>query len=128
MQALRNAPITLYGDGSQTRSFCYVDELIEAFILLMATPDHVTGPINMGNPDEFTIAELAQKVIDLTGSRSKVVHEPLPEDDPAQRRPDISLAKETLGWEPRVGLEDGLKKTIAYFNRLLTESETVATG
>ncbi len=123
VQSLRNAPITVYGDGAQTRSFCYVDELIEAFIRLMATPDDVTGPMNLGNPDEFTIAELAQKVIELTGSRSKIKREPLPEDDPVQRRPDIAMAEEVLGWKPRVGLEEGLKKTIAYFDALLKEGE-----
>ncbi len=123
VQALRNAPITVYGDGAQTRSFCYVDELIEAFIRLMATPDDVTGPINLGNPDEFTIAELAQKVIELTGSRSKIKREPLPEDDPVQRRPDITMAREVLGWKPQVGLEEGLKKTIAYFDALLKEED-----
>ena len=123
VQALRNAPITVYGDGAQTRSFCYVDELIEAFIRLMATSDDVTGPINLGNPDEFTIAELAQKVIELTGSRSKIKREPLPEDDPVQRRPDITMAEELLGWKPRVGLEQGLKKTIAYFDALLKEGD-----
>ncbi len=121
VQALRNAPITVYGDGAQTRSFCYVDELIEAFVRLMATSVDVTGPINLGNPDEFTIAELAQKVIELTGSRSKIKREPLPEDDPVQRRPDITMAEEILGWKPRVGLDEGLKKTIAYFDALLKE-------
>ena len=123
VQALRNAPITVYGDGAQTRSFCYVDELIEAFVRLMATPAEVTGPINLGNPDEFSIAELAQKVIELTGSRSKIKREPLPEDDPVQRRPDIRMAEEVLGWKPRVGLEEGLKKTVAYFDALLKEGE-----
>ena len=123
VQALREAPITVYGDGQQTRSFCYVDELIEAFIRLMATPGEVTGPINLGNPSEFTIAELAQKVIDLTGSKSKIVQEPLPVDDPVQRRPDIAMAKNILGWTPRIGLEEGLKKTIAYFDALLSESD-----
>ncbi len=122
VQALRDSAITIYGDGQQTRSFCYVDELIEAFIRFMATPGDVTGPINLGNPSEFTIAELAQKVIDLTGSRSKIVQEPLPEDDPIQRRPDITMAKNVLGWTPRIGLEEGLKKTIAYFDALLSES------
>ena len=123
VQALRNAPLTVYGDGAQTRSFCYVDELIEAFIRLMATPSEITGPINLGNPDEFTIAELAQKVIDLTGSRSKIKREPLPDDDPVQRRPDTTMANDVLGWKPRVGLEEGLKKTIAYFDALLKEGD-----
>ena len=115
MQALKNEPITIYGDGSQTRSFCYVDDLIECMCRLMASPDEVTGPVNMGNPGEFTIRELAEKVVELTGSASKIAYEPLPGDDPRQRRPDISLARELLGWEPRIALEEGLKKTIAYF-------------
>ncbi len=105
VQALKNAPITIYGDGSQTRSFCYVDELIEAFIRLMATPDEITGPMNLGNPGEFSIAELANKIIDITASRSKIIKQPLPEDDPIQRRPDITMAEKVLGWTPRVGLE-----------------------
>jgi len=120
MQALRGEDITLYGDGAQTRSFCYVDDLVEAFVRLMATPEAVTGPINIGNPSEFTIRELALKVIDLTGSRSQIVHRPLPQDDPKQRCPDITQAKAVLGWEPVTPLEDGLRKTIAYFDDLLT--------
>jgi len=120
MQALQNKPITIYGDGSQTRSFCYVDDLIEAFVRLMDTPDDFTGPVNTGNPGEFTIKELAEKVIDLTGSSSQLEYNPLPKDDPAQRRPDITLAREKLGWEPKVQLEDGLKKTIPYFEKLLS--------
>ncbi len=123
VQALRNEPITVYGDGAQTRSFCYVDELVEAFIRIMATPPEITGPINLGNPDEFTIGELAKKVIDLTGSRSKIRREPLPEDDPIQRRPDITMAKEVLGWTPQIGLDEGLKKTIGYFDALLSEGD-----
>ncbi len=123
VQALRNEPITVYGDGAQTRSFCYVDELVEAFIRIMATPPEITGPINLGNPDEFTIGELAKKVIDLTGSRSKIRREPLPEDDPIQRRPDITMAKEVLGWTPHIGLDEGLKKTIGYFDALLSEGD-----
>ncbi len=119
MQALRNEPITIYGDGSQTRSFCYVDDLIEAFVRLMDTPDDFTGPVNTGNPNEFTIKELAEKVIELTGSKSELVYKPLPTDDPTQRQPDITLAKEKLGWEPLVQLEEGLKKTIPYFEGLL---------
>jgi len=118
MQALQNKPITIYGDGSQSRSFCYVDDLIEAFIRLMGTPDDFTGPINTGNPCEFTIKELAEKIITLTGSRSKLDYKSLPSDDPTQRRPDITLAKERLGWEPAVQLEEGLKKTIRYFEKL----------
>ena len=119
VQALKGKPITLHGDGSQTRSFCYVDDLIEGFLRLMATPDDVTGPINLGNPGEFTIRELAEKVVALTGSRSELVHRPLPENDPTQRQPDITRAKAMLGWEPTVALEQGLKKTIAYFDALL---------
>ena len=126
VQALKNEPITLYGDGSQTRSFCYVDELVEAIIRLMATTDEVTGPMNLGNPGEFTIAELAQKIVDITGSRSRIVRAPLPEDDPIQRRPDITMAREVLGWTPRIGLEEGLKKTIGYFDTLLSENDGVA--
>ena len=119
MQALQNAPITLYGDGRQTRSFCYVDDLIDGFLRLMETPSEVTGPINLGNPVEFTIAELAALVIELTGSRSTVVHKPLPSDDPKQRCPDIGRARDTLGWEPTVMLREGLARTIAYFDEQL---------
>jgi UDP-glucuronate decarboxylase len=119
-QALRNEPITVFGDGRQTRSFCFVSDLIEALVQLMSSPDDFTGPVNLGNPAEFTIAELAHKVIELTGSRSRIVHEPLPEDDPAQRQPDIALARAKLGWEPKVPLEDGLRHTIAYFDQLLS--------
>lgn len=119
VQALENKPITVYGDGSQTRSFCYVDELIEAMIRLMNTTDEITGPINMGNPKEFSIRELAETVIGLTGSRSKIVSRPLPSDDPVQRQPDIGMAREVLGWEPVVPLEDGLVRTIEYFDRML---------
>lgn len=119
MQALKGEDITIYGDGMQTRSFCYVSDLIEGWIRLMASPDDVTGPINIGNPCEFTMIELAENVIELTGSNSKLVYEPLPADDPKQRRPDISLAKEKLGWEPTVPLREGLKKTIEYFDALL---------
>ncbi len=122
VQALTDAPISIYGDGSQTRSFCYVDELVEAFVRFMATPDEITGPINLGNPSEFTILDLAQKIIDLTASRSRIVKEPLPEDDPVQRRPDITMAKEVLAWTPCIGLEEGLKRTIGYFDALLSEA------
>ncbi len=115
MQALRGEPITLYGDGSQTRAFCYVDDMIEGFIRLMATEDDVTGPVNLGNPVEMSVRALAEKVIDLTGSKSKIEFQPLPEDDPTQRCPDIGLAKKLLDWEPAVNLEEGLKNTIAYF-------------
>jgi UDP-glucuronate decarboxylase len=119
MQALSGNPITIYGDGSQTRSFCYVDDLIEAFISLMNTPDEFSGPINTGNPYEFTILELAEIVIDLTNSSSKIINRPLPEDDPIQRQPDISLAENMLNWKPKIQLEEGLKKAIPYFEELI---------
>ena len=119
VQALRNQPITRYGDGTQTRSFCYVDDLIEGFMRLMASPDELTGPVNLGNPGEFTMIELAEAVRELTGSRSPLVQAPLPQDDPRQRQPDISLAREALGWEPQVALQARLQPTIAYFERLL---------
>ena len=119
MQALKGEDITIYGDGLQTRSFCYVSDLIEGWIRLMATPDDVTGPINIGNPVEFTMIDLAENVIELTGSKSKFIFEPLPADDPKQRKPDISLAKDKLGWEPTVPLREGLVKTISYFDELL---------
>jgi UDP-glucuronate decarboxylase len=115
VQALRNKDITIYGDGSQTRSFQYVDDLIEGMIRMMASPDSFTGPVNIGNPNEFTILELAEKVIKLTGSSSKIIRMPLPPDDPTQRQPDITLAKKELAWAPRIELEEGLKKTIEYF-------------
>ena len=121
VQALKGEPITLYGDGQQTRAFCYVDDLIEGFVRLMAAPDEVTGPINLGNPVETTVAELARHHHPPDGSRSKIEHRPLPVDDPTQRCPDISRARDLLAWEPRVPLEAGLGKTIAYFDRLLTE-------
>lgn len=121
VQALKGEPITIYGDGSQTRSFCYVDDLIEGFLKLMASPDEVTGPINIGNPGEFTILQLAEKVLELTGSRSEIVRRPLPENDPMQRRPDIGKAKRLLDWEPTIALEQGLVKTIGYFDALLSE-------
>jgi len=123
VQALRGAPITLYGDGSQTRSFCYVDDLIDGFLAMMATPDAVTGPINLGNPGEFTIRALAETVIALTGSASRITHLPLPEDDPMQRQPDITRARSMLGWEPTIPLEQGLTRTIAYFEGLLARPE-----
>ena len=119
VQALRNEPLTVYGDGSQTRSFCYVDDLIEAMIRLMATEDSFTGPVNLGNPGEFTILELARTVLKLTGSKSKIVRKPLPENDPLQRRPDIGLARRVLKWEPTTPLEAGLVKTIDYFRTVL---------
>jgi UDP-glucuronate decarboxylase len=121
VQALKGEDITIYGDGLQTRSFCYVDDLIEGMIRLMDTGDDVTGPINIGNPGEFTMIELAEHVLKLTGSKSKLVRMPLPADDPKQRKPDITRARNTLGWEPKVKLEDGLKETIAYFKGLLNE-------
>jgi len=124
MQALQNEPITIFGDGSQTRSFCYVDDLIEAFVRLMDTPDDFTGPINTGNPGEFTIRELAELIINQTGSKSNLVHKPLPSDDPKQRCPDITLAKAELGWEPRIALAEGLKKTIPYFESVLRNMKT----
>ena len=119
MQALQGHPITLFGDGSQTRSFCYVDDLINGFTALMETGDDVTGPINLGNPNEFTIRELAVKVIELTNSKSELVSAPLPSDDPLQRQPNIEQAKSRLGWEPVIQLEEGLRKTIQYFESLL---------
>ena len=121
IQALQNQPITLYGDGCQTRSFCFVDDLIEGLICLMGTPHEVTGPVNLGNPIEFTIKQLAEKIISLTDSKSEIVYKPLPEDDPKQRQPNISLAKQVLDWEPRVQLEEGLVQTIAYFEKLLKQ-------
>jgi len=115
MQALRGEPITIYGEGEQTRSFCYVDDLVDGLIRLMATPSDVTGPINLGNPTEFTIRQLAELVIEMTGSKSRLEFGPLPEDDPRQRQPDIGLAKATLGWRPKMSLAEGLAPTIAYF-------------
>jgi UDP-glucuronate decarboxylase len=119
VQALRGEDLTIYGDGSQTRSFCYVDDLIDGMVRMMDSEKGFFGPVNLGNPSEFTMIELAEKVLSLTGSKSKLVHKPLPADDPRQRRPDNALAKAKLGWEPRVPLEDGLKETIAYFRRLI---------
>jgi UDP-glucuronate decarboxylase len=121
VQALQNKPITVYGEGQQTRSFCYVDDLVELMVRFMDSEDAFIGPMNMGNPDEFTIRELAEKVIELTGSASKIVCEPLPADDPRQRKPDITLAREKFGWSPKVPLAEGLQKTIAYFDALLKE-------
>lgn len=123
VQALKNEPITIYGGGDQSRSFCYVDDLIEALIRLMATPDEITGPMNLGNPVEFTIRELAETVIDLVGSSSQLISCPLPSDDPKQRQPDISLARKTLDWEPSTQLREGLGKTIEYFDSLLNPSD-----
>ena len=120
VQALKGEPITIYGDGSQTRSFCYVDDMINAFVAFMATPESVTGPINLGNPSEFSILDLAEKIIQLTKTKSKITFKPLPEDDPIQRQPDISCAKARLGWEPTIGLGEGLEKTIYYFKTVLS--------
>jgi len=121
VQALQNKPITIYGDGSQTRSFCYVDDLIEGMIAMMENEQGICGPINLGNPSEFTILELAQKVLQYTHSNSELIYKPLPQDDPMQRKPDITKAKRDLNWEPSIGLEEGLKQTIDYFRTLLQE-------
>jgi UDP-glucuronate decarboxylase len=126
VQALQGHDITIFGDGSQTRSFCYVDDLIDGMLRMMNTPPEVTGPINIGNPGEFTIRELAELVIELTASKSKLIFEDLPSDDPRQRRPDISKAKAVLGWEPKTQLREGLIRTIAYFERMLSEGKTPA--
>ncbi len=121
VQALLGRDITVYGDGSQTRSFCYVDDLIEGMVGLMDTPADVTGPINVGNPHEFTIAELASKIINIIGSRSRTVYRQIPSDDPRQRKPDISQAKNLMNWEPKISLDEGLTKTIKYFERFLQD-------
>ncbi|SDR54710.1 UDP-glucuronate decarboxylase [Rhizobiales bacterium GAS191] len=126
VQALQNRDITIYGDGSHTRSFCYVDDLVEGLIGLMGTSEEVTGPVNLGNPGEFTIRELAEEIIDLTGSASRIVHMPLPVDDPKQRRPDISKANELFDWQPTVPLQAGLKKTIPYFEGVLGQQLVTA--
>lgn len=123
VQALKNEPLTLYGNGRQTRSFCYVLDLIEVIFRLMNSPDEVTGPVNIGNPTEYKVIDLANEILRLTGSRSPIIYKSLPPDDPKQRRPDISRARELLGWEPSVSLEEGLKATIAYFEQALTKSE-----
>jgi UDP-glucuronate decarboxylase len=119
VQALRNDPITIYGDGSHTRSFCYVDDLVDAMARMMATPDDFVGPLNVGNPTEVTILELAELVLGIVGGKSKIEFKPLPQDDPRQRQPDIGLARSTLDWSPRVALEDGLGETVRYFRRLI---------
>ena len=121
VQALRDDPITIYGDGSQTRSFCYVDDLVDGLVRMMDSTPEQTGPTNLGNPGEFTILQLAKMVLDMTGSRSEIVFKPLPQDDPKQRRPDIGKARAELDWEPRVDLQDGLRKTISYFEKILPE-------
>ncbi|MGE4317513.1 MAG: UDP-glucuronic acid decarboxylase family protein [Deferribacterales bacterium] len=126
VQALKNEDITIYGEGNQTRSFCYCDDLIRGFLKMMDTRDDFTGPVNIGNPGEFTIIQLARKVIDMVGSKSKLVYKPLPQDDPMQRKPDITLAKKELGWEPTIMLEEGLKYTIAYFDELLRKTGEIA--
>jgi UDP-glucuronate decarboxylase len=118
MQALRGEAITIYGDGSQTRSFCFVDDLVDGLIKLMGTPDDFSGPVNLGNPVEFTIRELAELVLQMTGSRSQLIEKPLPSDDPTQRQPDITLARDALNWAPTVHLRDGLERTIRYFRAL----------
>jgi len=122
VQALRGEPITIYGDGSQTRSFCFVSDLIDGLVRLMNSPDQVTGPINIGNPVEYTIRQLAQRVISLTGSKSSLIVKPLPSDDPVQRQPDISMAVAALGWNPTTALDEGLERTIEYVSRLLEET------
>ena len=120
VQALQGRPITIYGEGQQTRSFCFASDLIEGLVALINTTDDFIGPVNIGNPGEFTMLELAQKVLEITGSASKIVHEPLPQDDPLQRQPDITLAKRHLSWQPTVALDEGLRKTVEYFDQLLT--------
>ncbi len=125
IQALKNEPITVFGDGCQTRCFCYVDDMIEAFIRFMDTPDDFIGPVNLGNPNEISVMELAKEILDLTGSSSKLVHKALPSDDPKKRQPDISLARQRLNWDPKVTLEEGLNRTIEYFDNLLREQEQV---
>lgn len=127
VQALGGKPLTIYGDGSQTRSFCFVDDMIDGFIRLMDTPAEVTGPINLGNPGEFTMLELAEEVLRQTGSRSTIEFHPLPQDDPTHRQPDIALARKTLGWQPHVSLQEGLGPTIAHFRRVLAQTGALAT-
>jgi UDP-glucuronate decarboxylase len=126
VQALRGDPISLYGDGSQTRSFCYVDDLVDGLVRLMDSPDDFVGPVNLGNPVEFTIRELAEKVVAMTRSPSGIIYKALPEDDPRQRRPDIALARERLGWRPAVSLEEGLVPTIAYFSGIIRGEGRIA--
>lgn len=119
VQALKGEDITIFGDGQQTRAFCYVDDLLDGFMKLMGSPDDITGPVNLGNPEEYTVIELANTILDLTGSKSKLAHKPMPNDDPRQRKPDISLARNTLNWQPSTSVTDGLKKTIDYFDNLI---------
>src|SRR5690242_990555 len=123
MQALQNQDITLYGDGSQTRAFCFVDDLIDGLIRMMGTGPEVTGPVNIGNPHEISVRELAERIIRITGSTSRIVHRPLPQDDPLQRCPDIGLAESTLGWKPTVDLDKGLRQTADYFSRMLAAAK-----
>lgn len=123
IQAIQNNPITIYGDGTQTRSFCYVDDMLDGLIKLMNTSDEIIGPINLGNPSEFKIIELAELIIDLTNSKSEIIHLPLPEDDPIRRQPDITKAKSILEWQPKISLKEGLVKTIEYFERLMIEGD-----
>jgi UDP-glucuronate decarboxylase len=125
VQALKGEDITVYGDGLQTRAFCYVEDLIDGVVRMMASPDDVTGPINLGNPHEIPVRELAERVIDLIGAKSQIVHRPLPQDDPMQRCPDIARAQQMLGWRPRVGLDEGLRETITYFDRMLNKAGTM---
>jgi UDP-glucuronate decarboxylase len=127
IQALLDKDLTVYGDGTQTRSFCYVDDLVDGLMKLMATKDPITGPINIGNPGEFSMLQLARTIIEMVGSRSRIVHRPLPENDPRQRRPDISRAQELLSWAPRTPLKEGLTPTIAYFEDLLSQEGVRAT-
>jgi UDP-glucuronate decarboxylase len=122
VQALQNKPITIFGDGNQTRSFCFVDDMIDGLVKLMNTVDNFTGPVNLGNPVEFTIRMLAEKILELTGSSSELITLPLPADDPMQRKPDISLAKKKLRWEPKIALDEGLKKTINYFQKIIGQN------
>jgi UDP-glucuronate decarboxylase len=126
VQALKGEPLTIFGDGSQTRSFCYVDDLIEGFVRMMDSPERFLGPVNLGNPEEFTMLELAEIVLEITGSRSRLVRRALPQDDPKRRRPDISLARSTLGWAPTVQLEEGVARTVDYFDRLLSSVREAA--
>jgi UDP-glucuronate decarboxylase len=123
LQALRGEPITIYGDGSQTRSFCYVDDMVDGLMRLMESPDDFIGPVNLGNPEEISILEAAEKIIELTGSRSAIIFKPLPHDDPKKRKPDITLARENLSWTPKVSLEEGLLKTIKYFDDMLSNGK-----
>jgi len=125
LQALKGDPITIYGDGSQTRSFCYVDDLVDGLMCMMDSKDDITGPINLGNPDEFSILQLAEKIVELTGAKSTIIYKPLPNDDPKQRKPDISLAKAELKWTPKIALEEGLKMTIGYFQQFIEKIDGI---